>query len=94
MNDPEFGSELRRRASPKFAAQQRRAAFWALNLGVIMGLVCLADALHARTHGGMVSGGPYNHSGISLPWWMVAPMGLFIVAISVWGHWRFAIKRD
>jgi hypothetical protein len=93
MNDPEFGSELRRRASPKFAAEQRRSAFWALNLGVIMGLVCLADALYARTHGGMVIASPYDHSTV-LPWWMVAPMGLCLIAFSLWGLWRLALKRQ
>ena len=92
MTDPDFGSELRRRLSPELAARQRRSELWALALGVVMGVAVLIDALYARTHGGMVAGGPATHF-ISLPWWLVAPMALFVLALSLFGLWRMVAKR-
>jgi hypothetical protein len=93
INDPDFGGELRRRQSPKFAAEQRRRGFWTCVFGIIMGLVVLIDALRARTDGGMVTGGAANHF-LSLPWWQVAPMGLFVLTLSLFGLWRIAINRN
>jgi cytochrome bd-type quinol oxidase subunit 2 len=92
MNDPEFGSELRRRQTPQFAAEQRRRTSRALLFGVVLGLATLGDAIYARGHGGMVDGGPYNHF-LKLPWWMVAPIGLAVLAACLWALWRMARER-
>ncbi len=57
-----------------------------------MGLLVLADALYARSHGGMVDGGPAGHF-LKLPWWMVAPIALFILALCGLALWRHVTRR-
>lgn len=90
-NGPEFGSELRKRQTPELARRERRKQFWALLFGVVLGAVLTLDALYARSHGGLVDGGPGN-GFLKIPWWAAGVIGLFILAASGYALWRHAIE--
>jgi uncharacterized membrane protein YhaH (DUF805 family) len=89
--DDGFGSELRRRQTPQFAAQQRRSAFWAGMIGVVMGLVSLGAGVDGMRTGKWVSFGRV-YRGVELPGWTVVVIALFILVLSVWILLRFARK--
>jgi sterol desaturase/sphingolipid hydroxylase (fatty acid hydroxylase superfamily) len=89
--DDDFGSELRKRASPRFAREQRRKNLWAGVVGIVIGLVSLAAGIDSmRTGKWMVWG--REMSSLMLPGWMVVLASLFIVFISGWVIVRFARK--
>lgn len=89
--DDGFGSELRKRASPRFAREQRRRALWAGVFGIGMGLVSLAAGIDSmRTGKWMVWGRAM--SSLELPGWVVVLAALFIVFLSGWVIVRFARK--
>ena len=81
--DNEFGSELRRRASPKFARLQRRQALWAGLLGLGLGLMCLALGVDSMGTGEWVIFGRPGTS-VLLPGWSVTLIGLFLLFIGCW----------
>jgi hypothetical protein len=89
--DEGFGSELRKRASPRFAREQRRKSLWAGVAGIGIGLVSLAAGLDSmRTGKWMVWGRAMN--SLELPGWVVVLAALFIVFTSGWVILRFARK--
>lgn len=91
-NEPEeFGAELRKRASPEFARQQRRRAFWAGLGGIAMGLAMLAFGVDAMRTGVWVKMGRVG-SEIDLPGWIVVLMALFLLFCGVAVLRRFARK--
>ncbi|MEJ1965459.1 MAG: hypothetical protein WDO56_29525 [Gammaproteobacteria bacterium] len=89
--DEGFGSELRRRQSPKFAREQRRRAAWAGAVGLVMGLVLLALGIHSMQTGEWIVYGRAM-SDLRLPGWIVVLIALFILFISGSILWRFARK--
>lgn len=89
MDDPK--PEPRSLYTPEFAAKRRRSIFWSMVMCMAMGAGLLADALYARGHGGMVSMGYRNGP---FPWWIVAPMGMGLLALGVWGLWGQLTGRD
>jgi len=89
--DDGFGSELRKRASPRFAREQRRKSLWAGVMGIVIGLVSLIAGIDSmRTGKWMVWGRAM--STLELPGWMVVLAALFILFLSGWAIVRFARK--
>ena len=86
-----FGSELRKRASPRFAREQRRKNLWAGVVGIGIGLVSLAAGIDSMRTGKWVVFGRAM-SGVELPGWMVVLAALFILFLGGWVIARFARK--
>src|SRR5262249_21710902 len=86
-DDPEFGSELRKRQMPELARKERRRDIGALIFGVVVGLGLLMDALYARTHGGMVESGARD-GFLKIPWWVEAAIAAFFAGASGFALWR------
>jgi hypothetical protein len=91
MNE-EFGSELRRLASPKFARQRRRQILLAGLLGVLIGLVALIDGIDAMRTGRIVRGGA-GGVGTELTGWQVVLLGAFVVFVSGFVLWKQRVAR-
>jgi hypothetical protein len=87
-----FGSELRRRQSPKLARQQRRNSLVAGLLGIFMGLVTLVDGIDATRTGRMVHFGAHN--ALTIPGWLAALAGLFVLFLSGFVLRRFVLRRS
>ena len=90
--DESIGSELRRRASPKFAAQQRRNTLIGSLILIVAGVLILAEGVHAMHAGKLVNIGGYRH-GFLAPWWMAVPFGLTVAALGVWTAWPESKQR-
>jgi hypothetical protein len=89
--DDGFGSELRKRQSPRFAREQRRKGLWAGVVGIGIGLVSLAAGIDSmRTGKWMVWGRAMD--SLELPGWVVVLAALFIVFTSGWVILRSARK--
>jgi hypothetical protein len=89
--DDGFGSELRKRASPRFAREQRRKSLWAGVFGIGLGLVSLEAGVDSMRTGKWVVWGRAMNS-LELPGWMVVLAALFIVFLSGWIIVRSARK--
>lgn len=84
--DESIGSELRRRASPKFAAQQRRDALIGSLMLIVAGVLIVVEGMRAMRSGEMVNLGGHRY-GFFAPWWMALPFGFAAVALGVWTAW-------
>jgi hypothetical protein len=85
--DEGFGSELRRRQSPKFAREQRRRNAWAGLVGLGMGAAILPLGINSMRSGKwMIFGRAAN--GVELPGWVVVLIALAIMAGSIAVLWR------
>jgi hypothetical protein len=78
----EFGSELRKRASPALAAEMRRRERWANVVGILIGVFIVGNGLYARTHGGWMWIG--RELPMQVPWWSVTVVGFLILGFSVY----------
>jgi hypothetical protein len=90
--DPEFGSELRRRQTPGFRRLQRRKGITAALVGIVMGVVMLIIGINAMRTGEMVRSGHFS-SLPPLPGEIFVLMGLFLLALCVWLIWRLAADK-
>jgi hypothetical protein len=82
--DPEFGSELRKRATPEFAAKERRSGIQALVFCIGLGLVMAGFGIHGIPTGEVFGG---NRTGPTSAWEFAA-MGIFLTVVGVWGLLR------
>jgi uncharacterized membrane protein YhaH (DUF805 family) len=91
MDDPKPAPEPL--YTPEFAAKRRRSVFWSMVMCVMMGAALVAAAIFSRDQDGMVTsglgGGRFNY-----PWWLVAPAGLGLIALGLWGLWGHVTRRD
>jgi hypothetical protein len=81
MNDPEDDRQLRHRGSPEYERQRRKRVRSACAVGILLGVVGLAAGVNAMRTGAKLMDRP---GGLPLPGWIVAPMGLFVLVLSVW----------
>ena len=93
QDDKRLGSKPRVRHTPEHARQERRRAFQAGLVGVVMGLVILGIGVDSMRTGEWVHFGRVGTSLI-LPGWTVTAIALFILLGSSWILWRFARKVD
>ncbi len=77
--------------SPEHARQERRRAFQAGLVGVVMGLVTLGLGINGIRTGEWVDFGRQS-SSLMLPGWIVAAIGVSILWGSGWILWKFARK--
>lgn len=90
--DEEFGSELRRRQSPKLAREQRKRDVWAGVAGLGLGLVILVIGIGSMRTGEWVHYGRVGDS-VELPGWAVVLLALFILLGSGWVLLRIARRH-
>jgi hypothetical protein len=84
--DESVGSELRRRSSPKFAAQQRRRTLIGSSILIVAGVLIVLEGIHAMRTGEWVNLGGHRY-GFLAPWWMAVPFGIAAAALGVWTAW-------
>jgi len=81
-NIMEFGSELRKRASPELAAKMRRDEQRSCIVAILIGLFITGDGLYASAHGGWMWIG--RAIRVEIPWWLATVVGLMMVGFSVY----------
>ena len=89
--DPKFGSEVRRLETPEHRRQRRRRSFVAAVFGIALDIFTIAIGVVAIRTGELVAGAPGQ---VALPGEIVAPMGVFIVVLSVWVLCRLLRNKD
>ena len=80
------------RWSPRFAREQRRKNLVAGIVGIAMGAVVLVEAVLAMRAGTWVRFGSPSNS-FSIPGWVAARAGVFVVFIGVMILWRNVFRR-
>jgi hypothetical protein len=89
--DPNFGSEVRRRETPEHRRQRRRRGFVAALFGIGLGIFTIVIGAIAIRSGELVAGGPGQ---VALPGEIVAPMGVCILVMSAWALWRLLTNKE
>lgn len=80
--DPEFGSELRKRATPEFARKARRSAIKGSIFLIAMGVACAAFGIHGIPTGEIFHG--TKAGSLPLNGWEMAGLGFVLIAFGVW----------
>ena len=80
MNHPHDDRERRPRGSPEYERERRKRTQHAGVFGILMGAAVLAVGVNAMRTGAMVMDLHY----LAFPGWIVAPMGLFVLILSIW----------
>lgn len=93
MNHPQHDGERRRRGSPEFERDKRKRVRLACAVGIIGGALVLAEGVNAMRNGTMVIGGA-EQGFLPLPGWIVAPMGLFVLVLSLWALVRSVTGKN
>ena len=95
FQEPEFGSELRRRETPKHRRLRRRNGIIAALLGIVAAVVTLIAGVSAMLAGEMVRG--HSNSGHAasppLPGELVCLIGLFLLVTCIWLLWRLMTNK-
>jgi hypothetical protein len=93
MNDPENDRQRRHRGSPEYEREMRKRVRSACALGILLGAGVLAEGVNAIRTGTMVIGGA-QHGFLPLPGWIVAPIGVFVLVLSVWALVRSITEKN